>query len=110
MREFVPEVPGQIGQAPTVVESHHPPRQGSVKGKRRSVNGKLLLDVASAADFLGVPEKALRARVVSRLIPFRPLQGRIVFLRTELEAFVAAQTGCSLEEALGNIRTRGEAR
>jgi hypothetical protein len=110
MREVVPEVAAQIGQTPTVVESHHPPRQGGVKGKRRSVNGELLLDIASAANFLGFPEKALRARVERRLIPFRRLQGRIVFLRAELEAFIAAQAGCSLEEALGNIRARGEAR
>lgn len=84
-----------------------PPRRGSVKGKRRPVNGELLVDLAGASAMVGLKEKAIRARCERRLIPFRKLGGRLVFVRRELEDFVAALDGCPLEEALANLRQRG---
>jgi hypothetical protein len=71
----------------------------------RLVNGALL-DVRHAAQFLGVTEKTLRARVARRLVPFKRLGGRVVFLRTELESFLLDLEGCSTEEALGNMHQR----
>jgi hypothetical protein len=86
-----------------------PPRKqhGQGTGPRR-VNGALL-DVASGAVFLGVTEKALRARVARRLVPFRRFGGRLVFVRAELETFVSTLAGCSVSEAIANVNNRIEA-
>ena len=83
-----------------------PPKKqpGQGLGPRR-INGAKM-DVASAAAFLGESEKAVRAQVARRLIPFRRCGGRIVFLRYELEAFLNALEGCPLEEALLNVKER----
>lgn len=88
------------------VAPRNPPRKqhGQGLGHRR-ING-VMLDVKSASDFLGETEKAIRARVARRMIPFRRLGRRIIFLRTELEAWLAALEGCSLDEALANQEAR----
>lgn len=65
-----------------------------------------VLDVASTAAFLGTTEKAARARVARRLIPFRKWGGRIVFLRTELVEFLENLPGCDLPDALQNQAIR----
>ena len=66
----------------------------------------LLLDVRGAAALLGTTERALRARVSRRVVPFRKFSGRIVFLRTELEQFLTNLPGCSLDEARENLALR----
>ncbi|MEK6801909.1 MAG: helix-turn-helix domain-containing protein [Nitrospirota bacterium] len=90
----------------TQLGPHRPPRKqaGQGLGPRR-IDGSAL-DVRAAAAFLGISEKAMRARVTRRLVPFRRLgeRGRIVFLRAELEAFLSALDGCPLDEALANLR------
>jgi excisionase family DNA binding protein len=73
-------------------------------GQRR-LNGALL-DVRHAAQFLGVTEKTLRARVARRVVPFRRFGGRVVFLKTELESFLSCLDGCTRDEALGNMYQR----
>jgi excisionase family DNA binding protein len=75
--------------------------------RRRTIAGELL-DVTEAARFLGFTEKALRARVERRVIPFRRLGGRICFLKGELERFLAALEGCDADEALANLAHRRE--
>ena len=67
-----------------------PPRKcaGQAAGRRR-IDGELL-DVASAAAFLGLTEKAIRARVARQLLPHRRLNGRIVLVRRELVQFLGS--------------------
>lgn len=83
-----------------------PPKKrfGQATG-RRSLNGELL-DVFSAATLLGCTEKTLRARVGRRTVPFRRFGGRVVFLRNDIEAFIADLPGCTLEEAQQNLAVR----
>ena len=88
-----------------------PPRKcpGQATG-RRSLNGELL-DVCSAATLLGCTEKTLRARVGRRTVPFRRFGARVVFLRMDIEAFIADLPGCTLAEAQMNLAARsGSAR
>ena len=61
-----------------------------------------VLDVPSAAELLGMTQKAVRQRVARRMIPVRKWGGRICFVRTELDRFIASLPGCDLEEALEN--------
>ena len=61
-----------------------------------------VLDVRGAAELLGCTPKAIRKRVERRMIPFRRWGGRLVFRTTELESFIAALPGCTLEEAQNN--------
>jgi hypothetical protein len=89
-----------------------PPRKraGGATGARR-IDGELL-DVAGAAALLGVTEKAIRARVERRLLPFRrwgggPRRGgRLIFERAALLEFIAGLPGCSVGEALSNRAQR----
>jgi excisionase family DNA binding protein len=73
--------------------------------RARLVNGALL-DVRHAAQFLGVTEKTLRARVARRVVPFKRLGGRVVFVKADLEAFLSSLDGCTTHEALDNMRAR----
>ena len=96
-----------VSRYPEAQCKRKPPRKrnGQATG-RRSFAGEIL-DVATAAAFLGVTEKTLRARVTRRMVPFRRWGGRICFLRSDLVAFLTALDGCEVEEALMNERTRG---
>ncbi len=49
---------------------------------------------------------AVAGLIARRLIPFRWVGGRLVFVRTELEAWVRGLDGCSLEEAQANAEAR----
>lgn len=71
----------------------------------RRIDG-LLLDVASAAALLGMTDRALRARVARRVVPFRKLGGRVLFRRDELIEFFRRLDGCNLDQALANIQAR----
>ena len=85
-----------------------PPKKkpGQGIGPRR-INGAML-DLHGGAEFCGWTEKAMRGKVERRLVPFRRVGGRIVFIRRELEAFMTALPGCSLDEALSNVHARQE--
>jgi hypothetical protein len=86
--------------------SRTPPKKqpGQGTGPRR-FDGELL-DVRGTAAMLGTSEKLVRSRVERRLIPFRRLGGRIVFLRDELTAYQEQLPGCDLNEALANLKLR----
>ena len=86
--------------------TRQPPRKqpGQGLGPRR-VNG-LALDVREGAAFVGISEKAMRGKVERRLIPFRRMSGRIIFIRSELEAWLDSLEGCLLDEALANVKER----
>lgn len=60
----------------------------------------ILMDVDTAAAFLGVSSRALRARIARRQVPFRKFHGRVVLVRSELERFIDGLDGCTLEDAL----------
>ena len=59
----------------------------------------MILDVPGAAKLLGTTPKAVRQRLARNMIPYRKWGGRIHFIRSELESFIAALPGCTLEEA-----------
>ena len=83
-----------------------PPRKRPGQGLGpRTING-VLLDVRSASAWLGLSEKALRAHVARRIVPFRRCGGRIYFTRLELEAWCGSLAGCPLDEARQNLETR----
>lgn len=84
----------------------NPPKRKVGQGQGHRRFDGILLDVRSAAQWLGCSDKALRARVARRVIPFRRDGGRILFLRSELEKFAASLPGCHLEEAESNLRSR----
>ncbi|HUF93616.1 MAG TPA: helix-turn-helix domain-containing protein [Candidatus Limnocylindria bacterium] len=65
-----------------------------------------LIDVATVAAMLGTTEKAIRARVARRCIPFRRLGARIVFNRAELLDFLEKLEGVGVGEALANVAGR----
>jgi excisionase family DNA binding protein len=69
-------------------------------------NALELLTVRQAAHLLGLTEKAVRARVDRRTIPFRLWGGRIVFVRSELAEFVRTLAGCTVGEATTNAERR----
>ncbi len=69
-----------------------------------------ILHVKNAALLMNTSEKAVYQHVARRTIPFRRLGSRIVFVRTELEQFLAALDGCRVDEALGNIAERNAVR
>jgi hypothetical protein len=90
------------------MERKNPPlkKLGMGKGPRR-ISGGIMEDLPNAARFLGVSEKALRARVMRRLVPYRRWGGRIIFLRKELESFFNGLSGCPMDEAIRNDHVRG---
>jgi hypothetical protein len=73
----------------------------------RTINGAVL-DVRCGSLFLGWSEKRTRGLIERRLVPFKRMGGRIVFLRSELEAWVQSLDGCTLDEAKTNQAMRGE--
>ncbi len=87
---------------------NNPPRKKS-GGTRtpRSFDG-MVLDIRSAAQLLGTSEKAVRARISRRVLPFRRLGGRIVFMKDDLTAFINHLPGIGVDEALANERKRRE--
>ncbi len=59
-----------------------------------------VLDVAGCAVLLGTTEKAIRARIDRRQLPFRRLGRRIIFLRSELRSYLDALPGCRPSDTL----------
>jgi hypothetical protein len=83
-----------------------PPKKQPGQGKgRRTLNG-LALDVRGAAGLLGTTEKTVRGMIDRRVVPFRRLNARIIFLRPELETWLQTLEGCSLGEAKANREAR----
>ena len=76
-----------------------------LKAARRTFDGALL-DISTASQLLGCSERSLRARVARHTIPFRKLDSRVVFRRSELELFIADLPGVTLDEALANAERR----
>lgn len=71
----------------------------------RTINGDII-DVRTFSERKGWTEKKTRGMVERRLIPFKRLGGRIVFICSEVDAYFAALEGCSVKEALANMRDR----
>jgi len=82
--------------------------QMATQGKRENKGPQAyqgeMLDVGSAAAFLGISEKSLRARVARRMVPFKRWGKRVCFLRSELLEFLQSLDGCQVDEALQNGR------
>jgi len=76
-----------------------------LKAARRTFDGALL-DISTASQLLGCSERSLRARVARHTIPFRKLDSRVVFRRSELESFMADLPGVTLDEARANVAAR----
>jgi len=75
-------------------------RRGQATGRR--IFDGVLLDVKATAELLGTSEGQVRSQVYRRLLPYRKLGGRIVFVREELLAFINCLPGVTPEEALAN--------
>ncbi len=85
-----------------------PPKKqrGQCMGPRR-ING-FVLDIATAAKFMGVTEKTLRARSARGRVPYRRdgPRGRIFLIRDECETYLRKLPGVTVEEALENEAAR----
>ena len=57
-----------------------------------------LLGVEEAAEMLGRSENAVRRMVERRQLPFRKSERRVLFLESELRAFIETLPGLSLED------------
>ena len=68
----------------------------------------MVMDIRSVAQLLGTSEKVVRARISRRVLPFRRLGGRIVFMKDDLTAFINHLPGIGVDEALANERKRRE--
>jgi hypothetical protein len=73
-----------------------------IKGKKKRIAGTIL-DVTGAAGLLYGEEREklerpIRAMVARHQIPFRKLNGRVVFIRSELEEFINSLPGLPLVE------------
>lgn len=83
-------------------------KAGQATGRRR-LNGSVR-DIPAQAEHLGTTEGKIRSAVARGLLPHRRWGGRIVFLASEVDAFLAALPGITAAEALENVRARrGEA-
>ena len=70
------------------------------------------ISLSTAANYLGLTEKALRKRVERREIPFRRVGRKLVFDLLELDQWFATLPGTTLQEAIDRYAdaTRGSAR
>lgn len=83
-------------------------RAGHATGPRR-LNGEVW-DVHTVAAMMGATEKTIRGQVARRLLPFKKLGGRVVFLPDSIRAYLAALPGVSVDEALENLKAREAAK
>lgn len=67
-----------------------------------------LLDVRTAAAFIGNSERSLRALIANGEIPYKKLRGRIVFRREELEKWVETLPGLSMKDVEANRKVRSK--
>ena len=82
-----------------------PKKQPGMGTSPHTINGAMM-DLRTTTGFLGGTEKHTRGLVARRMIPFRRLGGRIIFIRTELEQWLANLGGCNLAEARANQEAR----
>jgi excisionase family DNA binding protein len=80
--------------------------QGLTRPKQEVLSAIELLYVADVARLLSCSEKAIRRRIERGLLPHRRLGGRVIFLRSEIEAFLAMLPGVTLDEARANLALR----
>ena len=73
---------------------------------KRNSDGEILTGVGSCAQWMGQSQKATQSRVDRNLIPYRKWGGRIIFIKSELIAFLAALEGCTVDQALQNLAQR----
>lgn len=64
------------------------------------------MSVKQCAEWLGWTEKCLRGRLARHSIPHRKIGRNIILWQSELEAWRLKLPGCSVEEALANLRKR----
>ncbi|MDA2928477.1 helix-turn-helix domain-containing protein [Acidobacteria bacterium AH-259-O06] len=67
-----------------------------------------LMDLKKAARFLDKTEKALRACVDRRTVPFRRIGSRIYFSKDELDEWWEQLEGVSVQEAVENLERANE--
>lgn len=89
-----------------LLPGRQPPKKQPGQGRGPRCLGGKVLGVRECAAFLGGTEKHMRGLIARRLIPFRRLGGRIIFLRAEVEAWLENLPGCTADEARGNIEAR----
>jgi hypothetical protein len=98
-----PDSPRHVGQ-PTPKK-----KQGQGRGPR-SLAGAIL-DVRTVSQVYGGTEKFWRGKVANQSVPFRKWRGRIIFIRSELDAFFSTSLpGLTLERAIElEQKRRGDA-
>jgi len=64
------------------------------------------MSVKQTAEWLGWTEKCLRGRISRHLIPHRKLGRNVILWRSEVEAWREQLPGCSVEQAIENLRNR----
>ncbi len=78
------------------------------QGRERNPKNGATLRIWEAAIYLGETEAVVRSRIKRGVLPYRRLGGRIVLLRSELDAYLMALPGITLEEARKNIEGKHE--
>lgn len=66
----------------------------------------MVRSIRQQAELLGKTERSLRGLVARRMIPFRKLGSRVVFIASEIDAWLAAMPGVTLSEAEENMAVR----
>lgn len=61
------------------------------------------LDVVGAAEVLGMSQRAIRARIARRELPFRKVGSRVIIPRDELDRYIRALEGVTAAEAIRNV-------
>ena len=61
---------------------------------------RILLNTKEAGGLLGISAGAVRVRCCRHELPYRKFGGKLVFIRSELEAWAKGLPGFSVKEAL----------
>lgn len=61
------------------------------------------LTLAQAAAYLGITPGALQKRCARQEVPHRRWRGRYVLIKQELDAFIVALEGCTVNQALDHL-------
>lgn len=59
---------------------------------------KEFFNTSEVADYLGRSPGAIRNLVMRRVIPYRKLAGRLIFLKAEIEVWIRSSPGLRLSE------------
>lgn len=68
--------------------------------RREAETGQIALTVPQAAKIIGKTERAVWLDIYRHRLPHRRQSGKVIILRDELEMFLKALNGVSIEEAL----------